>query len=220
MGSPTLVLASNSPRRRELLAVCGWEFIVRPVDVDEQSFSGEEPASYVLRLAARKADVCADRVHPDQVILAADTTVAIDGLILGKPGDAAEATAMLSRLRAREHQVHTGIAVHSNGTIRTALCTTNVPMRAYTDKQVRDYVASGDPLDKAGAYAIQHPGFHPVDELRGCYASVMGMPLCHLTRTLSQSGVQPPADVPLRCQAYLHYSCPVSAAILRGEAAG
>jgi len=106
------------------------------------------------------------------------------------------------------------------GSLVTDLCVTDVPMRKYSDEEIEAYAASGDPLDKAGAYAIQHAGFHPVDGLSGCYASVMGLPLCHLTRSLRKLGVEPETDIAAECQAALSYDCPVSAAILRGEMVG
>jgi len=220
--NPTLVLASNSPRRRELLGLGGWEFAVRPADVDESPLPGEAPGDYVLRLARSKAAACAAGARPGEVVLAADTTVAVDGDILGKPGDAAEAAGMLERLRGRKHQVYTGLAIlrPADGKLVTDLCVTDVPMRAYRDDEVQAYVASGDPLDKAGAYAIQHPGFHPVEKLTGCYASVMGLPLCHLVRSLDKLGIPPLLDVPAGCQSALNYPCPISAAVLRGETAG
>ncbi len=220
--NPVLVLASNSPRRRELLALGGWTFQVRPADVDESQLPGETPGDYVLRLARSKARACAAGARPGEVILAADTTVAVDGDILVKPKDATEAAEMLRRLRGRGHQVYTGLAVLQapGRDPLTDCCVTDVPMRNYSEAEIEAYVASGDPLDKAGAYAIQHPGFHPVEALAGCYASVMGLPLCHLVRTLGKLGIQPMADVPSGCQAALQYACPISAAVLRGEQVG
>lgn len=215
-----LVLASNSPRRRQLLALAVQEFLVQPADVDECALPGETPGAYVLRLAVHKAETCAARSDPRDMILAADTTVAVDGAILGKPADAAEAVEMLRLLRGKIHEVHTGIAIHLDKRMLTDLCTTAVPMRNYSDAEIADYVASGDPLDKAGAYAIQHAGFHPVEALRGCFASVMGLPLCHLARMLRAAGMLLADDLPAACQATLEYSCPVSAAILRGEPVG
>jgi septum formation protein len=217
---PALVLASNSPRRRELLALGGWTFSVRPADVDEMPLPGEAPGTYVLRLAESKAKACAESAKPDEVIIAADTTVAIDGMILGKPRDAAEAAEMLRLLRGRRHQVHTGIGVKKGDVLLTDLCTTDVPMRPYSDDEITAYVASGDPLDKAGAYAIQHAGFHPVENFSGCFASVMGLPLCHLLRLLQRVDIFPTADVPGGCQASLDYQCPISDAVLRGEVIG
>ncbi len=217
---PALVLASNSPRRRELLALGGWTFSVRPADVDETPLPGETPGTYVLRLAESKAKACTLTAAPGDVIVAADTTVAIDGKILGKPRDAAEAAEMLRLLRGRRHQVHTGIGVKKGEILLSDLCTTNVPMRDYSDNEIVVYVASGDPLDKAGAYAIQHAGFHPVENFSGCFASVMGLPLCHLLRLLRQVDVLPAANVPGGCQASLEYQCPISDAVLRGERVG
>jgi MAF protein len=213
----TLILASNSPRRRQLLALTGLPFIVSAADVDESTRSNESPANYVLRLAETKAR--AIQADADQIILAADTTV-VDGLdILGKPQDDAEAIAMLRRLRGHTHQVYTGVALlrARDGLLLNDLCVTDVPMRDYSDEEIRAYVGTGDPLDKAGAYAIQHPDFHPVGSMEGCYASVMGLPLCHVLRMLRKMDVTPNADVPMNCQRLLEYECPVYASILNGE---
>jgi len=218
----SLVLASSSPRRRELLALTGWNFEVRPADIDESPRPGEPPADYVLRLAMGKAQAAAVQAGPGQVVLAADTTVA-DGLtLLGKPADRLEAFAMLERLRGRVHQVYTALAIHSpdSGDLFTDLCASQVPMRLYTTAEIETYIATGDPLDKAGAYAIQHPGFHPVEGFGGCFASVMGLPLCHLTRTLKKMGITPPVDVPVACQRHLGYACPVFQSVLNGQNVG
>jgi len=212
----TLILASNSPRRRQLLAITGWEFTVSVADVDETPLENETPADYVIRLAQTKARTIAERTAGEHLILAADTTV-VDGLdILGKPADEAEAVAMLTRLRGRTHQVYTGIALlrKSDGLLLTDLCVTDVPMRNYTDEEIRAYVASGDPFDKAGAYAIQHDGFRPVARMDGCYAGVMGLPLCHVVRLMRRMNVPPAADVPSNCQKLLEYNCPIFTSIL------
>ena len=142
--------------------------------------------------------------------------------ILGKPKDPADAVQMLKNLRGRKHQVYTGLAAIklSSGQMLTDLCVTEVPMRNYTDTEIEAYVQTGDPLDKAGAYAIQDTRFQPVENMKGCFASVMGLPLCHLVRVLAKMGITPNLDVPTNCQTYLKYSCPVSADILRGEQAG
>jgi len=221
-GNTLLVLASNSPRRRELLSLGGWDFQVRPADVDESRLPGEDPSAYVLRLAAAKAGTCARTCLPGETVVAADTTVTLEGDILGKPVDAHEAVQMLARLRGRTHQVCTGLAVLDMGTGAqvTDLCVTEVPMRAYADDEMQAYAHSGDPLDKAGAYAIQHTGFHPVHALAGCYASVMGLPLCHLARSLRRVGITPPKDIPAGCQASLSYACPISSRVLNGEPIG
>ena len=232
MSDKTLILlASNSPRRRELIALGNWTFKISVSVVDESQRPGELPADYVLRLAEAKARaaITNDPVGSDkqsQVVLAADTTVVYgpknSSTILGKPEDAADAIQMLKKLRGRTHEVYTGLAAlkPGSGQLLKDLCVTEVPMRNYTDAEIESYVQTGDPLDKAGAYAIQHAGFQPVQNMRGCFASVMGLPLCHLVRLLAKMGITPNADVPANCQTHLHYHCPVSAAILRGEQAG
>lgn len=206
---PQLILASNSPRRSQLLSLAGWEFSVSAANVDESEYPNESPSDYVLRLAETKAR--AVKADADQIILAADTTV-VDGMILGKPKDSAEATTMLTRLRGHTHQVYTGIALLrlSDGLLLKDLCVTDVPMRDYSDEEIRTYVATGDPLDKAGAYAIQHPQFHPVANLDGCYASVMGLPMCHIILLMRKMDIQPNADVFAGCETLLEYQCPVS----------
>lgn len=195
-----LVLASNSPRRRQLLALAGRSFSLQPASIDEQPFPGEHPGAYVLRLARGKARA-AGAGQLAGLFLGADTTVALGMEILGKPADGKEAAEMLRRLRGREHTVYTAIALFDprRGLERSEVCASRVPMRAYSQAEIETYVASGDPLDKAGAYAIQHAGFHPVEEFRGCFASVMGLPLCHLERALRSLGAGSPADVAAAC---------------------
>jgi MAF protein len=212
-----LILASNSPRRRQLLALASWNFIVSVADVDEGQYENESPADYVLRLAETKAR--AVKADTDQIVLAADTTVVNGFEILGKPQDNAEAIKMLTQLRGRTHQVYTGVALLrvSDGLLLKEFCVTDVPMRAYSDEEIRSYVATGDPLDKAGAYAIQHPEFSPVASMHGCYASVMGLPMCHVVRMMRKMEVEPNADVPVNCQKLLEYDCPVFESILSGE---
>lgn len=217
----SIILASNSPRRKELLALTGVPFVVMPVDVDETPLPGEKPQDCVIRLAELKART-AYKLHltpnaaDDQLILASDTIVVFAGQILGKPKDTADADWMLTTLRGKSHQVLTAISLISalSGKCITDLCTTDVPMRDYTNEQIKTYIASGDPMDKAGAYAIQHSGFHPVDGLAGCYASVMGLPLCHLSRSLSKFGQTANQAIASDCQQTLNYTCPVFASIL------
>lgn len=216
--SVTLILASNSPRRKQLLALTDLDFIVSTPDVDESQYENESPADYVLRLAETKARAMEKRAEADQIILAADTTV-VDGLdILGKPKDDAVAIQMLTRLRGRTHQVYTGLALLrvSDGYLLTDLCITDVPMRDYSDEEINAYVSTGDPLDKAGAYAIQHPEFSPVESMAGCYASVMGLPLCHVMRVLRKMNIKLESDVPSNCQKLLEYDCPVYDSVLSG----
>ncbi len=216
---PPLILASNSPRRRQLLALTDLDFIVSVANIDETPYENESPADYVLRLAETKARAAAGHAEA-RFHLAADTTVVDGNDILGKPADNAEALAMLTRLRGHTHQVYTGVALlrKSDGLLLKELSVTDVPMRNYSDAEMQAYIATGDPLDKAGAYAIQHPDFHPVAGMSGCFASVMGLPMCHVIRMFRKMDVQPNADVPLKCQALLEYRCPVSNDILSGAA--
>ena len=218
---PRLFLASNSPRRRGLLALGGWEYDTLSTQVDETPQADEDGMEYVQRLAKSKVVTAAREVGVDGIIVAADTSVIDNRVsgktkILGKPHDHSEAVEMLRDLRGHKHQVHTAIAVlySQGGKMRSDLCTTNVTMRNYSDEEIDDYVVSGDPMDKAGAYAIQHAGFHPVEQLDGCFANVMGLPLCHLTRSLSYFGISPHADIPRACQAAIGYDCPVYHQIL------
>jgi septum formation protein len=220
-----ILLASNSPRRKQLLALGGWAFEAQPADIDERPFPDERPWDYVLRLAQTKAKVIADNAPQDAIIIAADTTV-VDSvedeagiptpILLGKPANTEEAWGMLRQLRGRTHQVYTALAVYRtvDQLLYTDLCVTDVPMREYNDNEIEAYIASGDPFDKAGGYAIQHSGFHPVESLSGCYANVVGLPLCHLTRILKRFGIQPQNEIPTGCQAILQYECPVFGEIL------
>lgn len=218
-----LILASNSPRRRQLLSLTGWKFKVQPADINEDLLPAEDPGGYVLRLAQGKARETARLMGGSAFILAADTTVVDADAILGKPADAAEAVSMLRGLRGHAHQVYTGLAVcrcsYADNLV-TDLCVTDVPMRNYPDEEMLAYVATGDPLDKAGGYAIQHPDFHPVENLGGCFASVMGLPLCHLARSMKKLGVEAQVDIPAACQSALEYDCPVWHKILMEEPYG
>jgi len=224
-----LVLASNSPRRKELLAFGGWDFCVRTAQVNELVCNGESPIEYVVRLAIDKAQAVADLFtdpHPDTLIVAADTAV-VDRSpakktslaqinILGKPSDRLDAEGMLRRLRGRTHQVYTGVAVLrlGNGELQREVCITDVPMRLYSDDEIQMYIDSGDPMDKAGAYAIQHQEFNPVVGLTGCYANVMGLPICHLARILTRFDKGPCREIFVSCEQYLGYSCDIYQQIL------
>ena len=214
-----LILASNSPRRRKLFALGEWDFNVIVADVDETPLADESPRDYVIRLAQAKAVAVKDRAESDAVVIGSDTTVVDGNEILGKPVDDADAERMLKQLRGRTHQVFTGVAVYRirDGKMLTELSITDVPMREYFDGEMRAYIATGDPMDKAGAYAIQHPDFQPVASMSGCFASVMGLPLCHIIRALRTFDISPAMDVPSACQTFLNYSCPVSTSILNGE---
>lgn len=213
MIGPRLILASKSPRRRELLQLLERPFDAVAANVDESPRTDETPVQLVTRLSQTKAH-CADVDNRGEaLVIACDTVVALDEAageprILGKPRDRREATEMLRALREQSHVVHTAVTtLGSTGRAITQLVSTRLTMRRYTEHELDEYVATGDPFDKAGAYAIQHRGFHPVEKIRGCYASVMGLPLCHLTLSLRHFGCPPAADVAAACQAYTGYSC-------------
>ncbi len=194
MDRRNIILASGSPRRRAFLKALGLSFTVVTADIDERPRPGEKPLDLVARLAETKARTVAQAL-PDELrpalVIAADTVVALGDQLLGKPKDREDAVAMLQRLREREHQVHTGVSILSTSDDRllSRVNSTQVLMRAYTDQEIHAYVRSGNPLDKAGAYAIQHRAFAPVLRLEGCAAGVMGLPLADLRDLLAQFGV-------------------------------
>ena len=203
LGEHALVLASGSPRRRALLAGLGLRFEVRTADVDERPLPGESPADMVRRLALAKASAVADALaevgtvdeaptdgdSPERknvpIVLGADTIVVFAGAILGKPADAAEARETLRALRGRPHAVLTGVAAvdRATGLALAEVARTLVFLRPFSDTELEAYVASGDPLDKAGSYAIQHEDFRPVANLCGSESNVIGLPI-GLTRRL------------------------------------
>ena len=213
---PLLILASASPRRRELVPLLGLAWKIQVADVDETSVDDPDPAVNVMRTAELKAEAAASAVGDDCVILAADTIVVLDSLILNKPVDEENAVEMLHQLRGRVHQVYTGIVVLNKAAGRRVLdvARVDVPMRNYTDPEINNYIGTGDPLDKAGAYAIQHPQFQPAPDITGCFAAVVGLPLCHVSRALKNAGISVPRDVPQRCQLHHSYDCRVYPTIL------
>lgn len=206
MSAPSFVLASRSPRRRELLGRLGLDFTVDVADVDESSFPGEPPEALVCRLCRAKAAAVADH-HAGEVVLAADTIVVLDGVILGKPRDSLDAVAMLSALRDRVHVVYTAVCVIYDGRAATRLSATDVTMRAYTDAEIEAYVETGDPLDKAGAYGIQDPRFAPVAAWDGCYSAVMGLPLGLAAELLAEAGVGVSEEVSAACRSITGDRC-------------
>jgi nucleoside triphosphate pyrophosphatase len=175
MELPSLVLASSSPRRRELLGSLGLRFAVRAVDLDESPLPDEDPRHTVLRLAIAKA---AAQAHPGELVLAADTLVVIGGELLGKPTDPADARRMLGRIAGREHTVLTAVALDEPGrNRRAAVATSRVRMADLSPEEIDWYVATGEPLDKAGAYAVQGLGALFVEEVFGNYTNVVGLPI-------------------------------------------
>jgi len=212
------ILASRSPRRRAFMSLLGLPHEVVSADVEESPLEGEGPQATALRLGLSKAGAIASE-HPRRRIIAADTVVVVDDAILGKPADGDEAAKMLRLLRGRPHRVISGLAVLDGGSGRGVadFAATEVWMRDYTDGEIRSYVRTGDPLDKAGAYAIQHGGFRPVDRMEGCYASVMGFPMCHLRRALRRLGIPFEGDVPALCLAHTDHSCRMYPQVLAGK---
>jgi septum formation protein len=184
--SPRVILASASPRRRELLALIGLEHEVRPADVDETLVAGESPRAYADRLAREKALASAS---PDAVAVGCDTIVVVDGEVLGKPRDTADATRMLRLLSGRSHLVMTGVAVAFDGRIVSDVVQVGVTFRSLGSADVADYIATGEPMDKAGAYGIQGYGATIVDRVDGDYFAVMGLPLNRLVRLLESVGL-------------------------------
>lgn len=171
-----LILASASPRRAQLLRAAGIPFEVRAADVDETPHPGEAPESYVQRLAAAKAEVVA-ATAPGRLVLGADTTVVVDGRILGKAADPDEARGMLTALAGRRHQVHTGVALAGPDGIRTWLATTHVTLAPMTPEDISAYLATDEWMDKAGAYAIQGRMSRVVTGIEGSYTNVVGLPV-------------------------------------------
>ena len=190
MTAPVLVLASSSPRRRDLLTMLGIPVLVQAPDVLERRLPREEPEAYARRLAREKA-----RAVPGHLVLGADTIVVLEGEILEKPTDAADAVTMLRRLRGRRHEVITAVALQAGGTLREAVDRTTVTFRPVSDAWIDAYVGTGEPMDKAGAYGIQGYGAGLVEGIEGDFFSVMGLPLRLLIDLLGQAGCPylPPA---------------------------
>ncbi|MEP7148690.1 MAG: Maf family protein [Acidobacteriota bacterium] len=173
---PKLVLASGSPRRSEIMNSVGWEFTKDVPDIDESERKGETPEAYVQRLAKEKAEAVAT-LHPDEIVLAADTTVVIDDQIVGKPRDLSDARRMLEMLSGNWHEVLTGIAVINNGTVEVGLQRTRVKFLPMNEDEIELLVAKGDPLDKAGGYAVQAQAALFIEGIEGDYWNVVGLPI-------------------------------------------
>ncbi len=188
MSTPPLVLASGSPRRRQILEQIGLAFDVEPADVDETVLAGESAADHVLRLAVAKARAVATR-RPEAMVIGGDTVVVLDDAILAKPRHADHAVDMLMRLQDRTHRVTTGVAVVAPGDrVASDVVNVDVRFRAFDADLARAYVATGEPMDKAGAYGIQGSGAVLVDSVQGDYFAVMGLPIGALIRLLGDVG--------------------------------
>ena len=185
-----IILASNSPRRKDLLRQIGLDFSIAPVDVDERVLPNEAPEGYAVRVALDKARLAASLAGAG-IVIAADTIVVVDDEILGKPADASDAERMLKILSGKAHRVITGLAVMDAATGRTLTRTsiTRVWFRRLAQQEIKSYVATGEPLDKAGAYGIQERGALLVDKIDGCYFNVVGLPLSLLGKLLRDFGI-------------------------------
>jgi MAF protein len=188
------VLASSSPRRRELLASLGISFTVIKPDIEEDQRPGENPLDYVQRLSVEKAMDVLAKLPDMSVVLAADTIVIYENAILGKPQNPDEARDMLRRLRGDQHRVCTSLTLMSEGIALTRHACTDVYMRDYTDTEIEAYIATGDPFDKAGGYAIQHAEFTPVARIEGSHSNVVGLPLETLREALLEIGWTIPSN--------------------------
>jgi septum formation protein len=189
----TFILASQSPRRSELLRQIGLSFTIDPADVDETVLSGESPETYAVRVALEKARVASKKAGKG-IVIAADTIVELNGTILGKPADARDAERMLGMLSGNMHRVITGLVLRDVATGKTITRTavTKVWFKGLSPGEIRSYAATGEPLDKAGAYAIQEKGALLVEKVEGCYFNVVGLPLSLLGEMLKELGVDLP----------------------------
>lgn len=211
-----LILASASPRRNELLALLGIPFVSRPTNIDEHKNEWETPRAYVERMAFEKGEALLTK--RGEIVLSADTIVDLDELVLGKPVDNADAERILKLMRDKVHRVHTALSLHvGKESVLSDVCLTKVPMRNYSDEEIENYIASGDYRDKAGGYAIQDAGFHPVEAVEGCYANVMGLPLCNVYKLLRKAGFVPNENIACDCQRYNQINCAVYPLILQEE---
>ena len=184
-----IILASQSPRRRELLERMGLPFRIITPDIDERMERALPPGELVAAISAEKAGAVAAQAGPGAVVIAADTVVALDGAVLGKPAGEADAARMLSALAGRTHHVYTGLTVLRGERVRTVSEETAVTFRPLTEQEIAAYVRTGEPLDKAGAYGIQGYGALLVEGIRGDYYNVMGLPVCRLGLLLKELGV-------------------------------
>jgi septum formation protein len=186
---PKLMLASGSPRRAEILNSVGWEFEKDVPDIDESELPGEPPENYVRRLAASKAELIAER-HPQEIVLGADTTVVINGQIVGKPVDAVDARRMIEMLSGNWHEVLTGIAIARERRSWVDLQRTRVKFAQMNDAEIAFLVENGDPLDKAGAYAVQAQAALFIEKIEGDYWNVVGLPVSLVYRIVMQSNAE------------------------------
>jgi len=211
MENVKIILASESPRRQQMLSWIVPEFESHPADIDETPLPGELPVPYCQRMALTKALHCASLAEENGFVIGSDTTVYINHQILGKPHNEEHAEEMLKLLNNKDHLVCTAVALacRQKGKLRIqqTVCETIVHFREMSREDILDYVASGDPMGKAGAYAIQNHEFHPVESIHGCYASVMGFPLCHVGNLFHRFGYETYPQIRSACFAGTKYQC-------------
>lgn len=213
MAQTQFILASQSPRRRELLQLLGYPFITMPADADEDSVDTADPSLNVQQTAVLKADIITQKYQVTsqarEILIAADTTVAFKGQMLNKPKDKAEAAYMLTAMSNKEHKVYTGYIIRdlTNGQELIGVSTAVVTMRPYSPQEIINYIATGDPMDKAGAYAIQYTQFNPVAKLDGCFLNVMGLPVCDLIEALWQFNLHTNYKDTELLAAHKNYAC-------------
>jgi len=208
-----LVLASASPRRKELMAGLGLDFQVMPAGVPEDPLPGEAPQDMVMRLAQDKASASAGGLT-EGFVVGADSMVVSGGEVLGKPVDASDARRMLRRLSGTQHQVMTGISVvnAANGDRRTEFMASPIKLRILTEAEIDASIRSGIPFDKAGAYAVQDEELHPAEWWRGCYSNIVGLPLCRLLEMLQELGYPLPKRTTLKAPSGCTFECPFDSA--------
>jgi len=215
-----LILGSASPRRKELVAMLGLPFTIEKPEIEEVQQEGEAPAEFAKRLSREKAAAIATNHEPAEgFVISADTIVVHYGEVLGKPQDEDDARQMLKRLRGESHRVLTAVTIQNSATgkVITDICDSKVTLRQMSDDEIEAYVATGDPLDKAAAYAIQNVQYAPVEQVVGCPANVMGLPMCHVVRSLRRHGVELPASDPTQCRySYGGYYCEIAEAVMPG----
>jgi len=187
---PTVVLASASPRRRELVEQLGLTSRVQPADIDETLFSGEDSRAYVLRLSLGKARKVADQITTDEIVLGADTIVDCRGQIMGKPDSLQQSIGMLRQLSAQTHQVFTGVTLIRGSLVESFAVVTDVTMCSITEREMRNYWLTGEPQGKAGSYAIQGRGARFIETISGSYSNVVGLPLFETATMLARFGIR------------------------------
>jgi len=209
-----LILASASPRRKEILSLLGLPFETRPGTFIEPKRTGQNVFDYVLDLAKAKGRHV--KAKEEELILSADTLVHLNGQILGKPASDEEAHQTLAALRGRDHEVYTALFLRdvSAGKTCQSVCRTLVTMRDWSMAEAQAYICTGSYRDKAGGYAIQDDVFHPVSKIEGCYANVMGLPLCHLKGMLEVFGLYTTVNLEEACQAYTRSTCDIYSELL------